>query len=99
MYANWSKKFSLYLVIIFKDPPILSPLLYFIFFHSKKNDSTNLRDIFQKMLLFGVSKPNPVKDLFDHVIKEGRVNDFSDCSNNLNDFVSISKIIPIFYLH
>ena len=40
------------------------------------------------MLLFGVSKPNPVRDLFEYVIKEGRVNDFSDCSNKLNEFVS-----------
>jgi hypothetical protein len=37
------------------------------------------------MLLFGTIKVDPVKELIDYVIKEGTVNDFSDCSNILND--------------
>ena len=37
------------------------------------------------MLLFGVIKADPIRELLEYVIKEGRVNDFSDCSK-LNDF-------------
>ena len=46
----------------------------------KKNETNNLRDIFKKMLLFGVLKADPIKEFVEHVIKEGRVNDFAECS-------------------
>lgn len=32
------------------------------------------------MLLFGVLKADPIKEFVEHVIKEGRVNDFTESS-------------------
>jgi hypothetical protein len=37
------------------------------------------------MLLFGRLKEDPVKELIDYVVKEGRVNDFSESNNALSD--------------
>ena len=39
------------------------------------------------MLLFGRLKECPVKELIDYVVKEGRVNDFSESTNTLNEQV------------
>ena len=41
------------------------------------------------MLLFGTIKTDPVRELFDYIIKEGKANEFGDYSNNFNDQVSI----------
>jgi hypothetical protein len=55
-------------------------------FFLKKNELSNLREIFKKMLLFGKLKEDPVKELIEYIVKENRVNDFSDFSS-LNEQV------------
>jgi hypothetical protein len=37
------------------------------------------------MLLFGRLKDDPVKELLDYVVKEGRVNDFSESNSALTE--------------
>ena len=51
----------------------------------KKNELSNLCDIFRKMLLFGRLKDDPVKELIEYVVKENRVNDFVDNATSLNE--------------
>lgn len=67
-------------------------LFHFVVEHKKKNEINNLREIFKKMLLFGRLKEDPVKELIENVVKEGRVNDFTDCSN-LNEQVETRSLI------
>lgn len=40
------------------------------------------------MLLFGKHNKEPIKELVEHVIKEGKVNDFSDSNKALNEEVN-----------
>lgn len=47
------------------------------------------------MLLFGKHNQDPIKELVDYVIKEGKVNDFSDTNSALNEQVYF-KIIFFF---
>ncbi len=47
------------------------------------------------MLLFGRLKYDPVKELIDYVMKEGRVNDFSESSSSISD----SVIIKFLYIY
>ena len=54
----------------------------------KKNELGYLREIFKKMLLFGNKNEDPIKELIEYVIKEGRPNVFTDSVNNLSDQVN-----------
>lgn len=56
--------------------------------HLKKNETDKIHDIFEKMLLFGKHNKDPIKELVDYVIKEGKVKNFSDSNQALNEHVN-----------
>ena len=57
----------------------------------KKNELGYLREIFKKMLLFGNLNQDPIKELLDFVIKEGRANDFAASNSSINEQVRNSN--------
>jgi hypothetical protein len=62
----------------------------FLKFCFKRNELSNLREIFEKMLLFGKLNPNPIKELIESILADNRVLDFNKASSTLNEQVNIS---------
>ncbi|CAF0723942.1 unnamed protein product [Brachionus calyciflorus] len=60
-------------------------LFHFVVEHKKKNETHKIREVFKKMLLFGRLNQDPVKELVEYIMKEGRVNDFSEVNLTLNE--------------
>ena len=50
--------------------------------YKKKNETTNLKEIFKKMLLFGNLNKYPIRELYNFIINEGITIDFNDYNNS-----------------
>ena len=57
-------------------------LLQFVNDYKKKNETTNLKEIFKKMLLFGNLNKYPIRELYNFIINEGITIDFNDFNNS-----------------
>jgi len=57
-------------------------LLQFVNDYKKKNETTNLKEIFKKMLLFGNLNKYPIRELYNFIINEGITIDFNDYNNS-----------------